>query len=116
MKQKYVYKIHEASNGWLSVERDEVNTKDKSGFYLVSYHLNLGPCDGDGGPDYTIEASYLFENENKTWWRNPQDAKAALNLRLRKMYLEGKPTLKNNYSYNDYDGYYDNEDRYDGFW
>ena len=94
MKQKYVYFIDVSCNGWMSVGMREVNEKDKNGFYLCYYSLNLGPDADEGFSGSTVEASFLFKDENIKWWRTPEAAQAALNKELHELYLKSELPLK----------------------
>ena len=100
MKQKYVYFIDTSDNGWLSLGRQEVNEKDKNGFYYCTYSFGY-----DSGVGADVESSYLFKDENITWWRKPEDAQAALNKKLHEMYLNGKLPKKHYFS--DYEDNWD---------
>lgn len=105
---KVVYVIEQASNGWLSIEAEEVNRKDKKGFYQCVYLMFIEAEDAFDAPRFQVVKAFKFEDENKTWWRNPDDAYAALNKRLRLMYLAKKLPLHPTYDdYDDIDDIYE---------
>jgi len=91
-KQTAVYVHSVDSSGWWSVCAEEVNSKDKDGFYRTASHFGY-----ETGITETIESFYLFKDENKTWWRTPETAIAALNKKLHLRYLKGTLPLKRDF-------------------
>ena len=85
MKQKYIYCIDESFDGWLNVIAQEINDKDKDGLYYCTFAPSY-----EDGVSVSVENLYLFKDENIKWWRTPEDAKKALNIKLRNLYLEKK--------------------------
>ena len=72
----------------MSVQSRTVNVETETGFYLYEYS-NAVELD-ESAPLYVVKGSYLFIDENKTWWRTKIEANRVLSALLAIKHKRGK--------------------------